>query len=211
MPRFGLPRYVQRWVTPHSITALGMFGEMRMPVAVHHGQLARLPRVNVEADFHCVTTWSVSGLSWEGVRFSDFWTHFVSEWADSRVSHVVFSGADGFSSCIPLDELLKPTTLLATHLNGEVLSVKHGGPLRVVVPQLYGYKNIKHVRTLELCTHARPDKGGRLLVHPRGHVDLEERSGSGFQTFWRALYRLQVPRFLRQVEHLQVPPSAIKE
>src|SRR5258708_6536453 len=35
-------------------------------------ELGRLPRREVVADFHCVTTWTRRGLSWSGYAFRDF-------------------------------------------------------------------------------------------------------------------------------------------
>ena len=39
---------------------------------------------------------------------------------------------------MPLDKALHPDTLLATHMNGEILEPSHGYPLRLIVPGWYG-------------------------------------------------------------------------
>lgn len=208
LPRFGLPRYVSRWADPSRVTALGVHGELVMPLAVRHERLAVLPRVALTSDFHCVTTWSVPDLRWEGWRMRDFWTTFVQEFAHPAVSHVRVSGADGFATCLPLEELLHPSALLADRLADQPLTPAHGAPLRLVLPRLYGYKNVKHLQTLELLrVPVQVGAAGRLLAHPRGRADLEERSGAGLQPLWRALYAFQLPNFLRQAQRFQSPPG----
>ncbi|PTA68118.1 molybdopterin-dependent oxidoreductase [Deinococcus arcticus] len=211
MPRFGLAQYVQRWADPSTVRALGLHGEVHFPLAVAHGQLASLPRVALTAHFHCVTTWSVPDLCWEGWRVQDLWAAFFREAARPSASHVRISGADGYATCLPLEEFLHPSALLADRLAGQPLSQAHGAPLRLVVPRLYGYKNVKHVQTLELLAGPAPVSGmGRLLAHPRGRADLEERSGVGFQPFWRRLYASQLSTFLRQAERFQSPPDPLQ-
>lgn len=211
MPRYGLPPYVQRWVEPAELTSLGIYGEMQFPLALKHHLLQTLPRTQIIRDFHCVTTWSSLQLCWEGWAFNDFWDIFLKDVATRDVTHLMATGADGFAVCLPLAELMSSDCLLADTLNGQALSQRHGAPLRLVVPQLYGYKSIKHLKTLELLCEARSSKAGRFLVHPRGRIDLEERSKVGPQRFWRQLYSFLLPTFLDQVKPFQYPPKSMEK
>lgn len=67
--------------------------------------------------------------------------------------------------------------MLADQLDGMPLSVEHGGPLRVIAPDLYGYKNIKFIKGIEFWRTGEQYQpyGMRLMGHPRGRVWLEER------------------------------------
>ncbi|WP_158591572.1 molybdopterin-dependent oxidoreductase [Deinococcus cavernae] len=195
MPRYGLPK----WIDLPSDPTLSIFGATTLPHLLTQQDLRKLPLTAVNADFHCVTTWSVPDLHWHGWAFADVWQDFIAEFADPAVSHVRFSALDGYAVTIPLEELLKEGVLIATHLSHEPLTVKHGAPLRLVLPQLYGYKSLKHLYRLELLTRPIPSSAtSRILIHPRGRVDLEERSSTGLPLFWRTLYRWQLPNFLRQ-------------
>ncbi|GIW09580.1 MAG: hypothetical protein KatS3mg061_0637 [Dehalococcoidia bacterium] len=63
---------------------------------------------------------------------------------------VVFTCADDYTDSIPLTKAMEPTTLLALEMNGQPLTEKHGAPLRAVVPNIYGMKNAKWIRKIEV-------------------------------------------------------------
>lgn len=204
MPRYGLPKYIKRWVELSPHPTISVFGATRIPLILTLHDLQKLPLAAVQADFHCVTTWSKPDLHWQGWAFQEIWRTYLREFAEVEVSHIRFSASDGFAATIPLAELLREDVLLATQLNHAPLTVKHGAPVRLVTPQLYGYKNLKHVYRMELLTEPKPSGvTSRLLIHPRGRVDLEERSSAGFPLFWRTLYRWQLPNFLREAVRWQ--------
>ena len=98
-------------------------------------EFLELPRVNVFADFHCVTRWSRLGNLWEGVS-----TREILERAGGprpEAGFVLAHGYDrGFTTNIPLAEFLAEDALIAISHDGEPLSVEHGGPARLVVPRL---------------------------------------------------------------------------
>ncbi|UBV44736.1 molybdopterin-dependent oxidoreductase (plasmid) [Deinococcus taeanensis] len=197
MPRFGLPRYLGRQVHPAPDSAIGVYGHVTCPAVRTSSLLAHLPRTAIIRDFHCVTTWTAPRVHWEGWRFAEVWAACLADLAQPDVTHVMVSAHDGYQACVPLDELLRPDVLLADHMNGTPLTPAHGAPLRLIAPQLYGYKNIKHLRRLELLPAPVTSRLGRLLAHPRGRVDLEERSGTGVPRFWRWVYRSQLHGYLR--------------
>ena len=76
---------------------------------------------------------------WTGVRLRDVLT---AAGVRPTAGHVELQGADlpplpttpHFFRSIPLARALEPSTLLATHMNGEPLTLDHGAPLRLVVP-----------------------------------------------------------------------------
>ena len=92
-----------------------------------------------------------------------------------------------------MSEALRDDVLLADQLRGEQLPLAHGAPLRFLLPELYGYKSVKHLCRLELMTEFEPLETGRFIEHARARADLEERNGRRHQILWRYVYRAQLP------------------
>ena len=78
------------------------------------------------------------------------------------------------------------------------LGLAHGGPLRLVAPAHYGYKNVKHLAAIEFRASRRgysfPFPYPGLMDHPRGRVALEERARFVPNWLIRPIYKLFVPR-----------------
>lgn len=113
---------------------------------------------------------------WAGIRLSDV---LRACGVGPGAAHVEFEGLDrvsregrefGFGGSIDLDKAMSHEVLLATHLNGAPIAVKHGFPLRAVVPGWIGARSVKWL--------------GRITVSG-------ESSGNYFQT---KAYRLQRER-----------------
>jgi DMSO/TMAO reductase YedYZ molybdopterin-dependent catalytic subunit len=67
----------------------------------------------------------------------------------------MFHSYDGYSTNLPLEEALKSDVILAHRVDGEPLPTEHGGPVRVVTPQLWAWKGAKWVRRVEFMPHDR--------------------------------------------------------
>jgi DMSO/TMAO reductase YedYZ molybdopterin-dependent catalytic subunit len=72
---------------------------------------------------------------------------------DESTVDIVFRAADGYDDSIPLAQAMHPTTLLVTGMNGEPLPPDHGFPVRLIVPPIYGMKNVKWVERIEAVDH----------------------------------------------------------
>jgi len=127
-------------------------GACASPLSLGFADLLALPQVSVEADFHCVTGWSVLDLAFTGVALE---TVLALARPTAEATHLMCHGADGYSTNLPLVEATKPDVLLVHAAEGAPLGAEHGGPVRVVVPQLWAWKGAKWVRRLELLTHDR--------------------------------------------------------
>ncbi|HEX6197539.1 MAG TPA: molybdopterin-dependent oxidoreductase [Jiangellaceae bacterium] len=174
-PRFGVP-FLSPPPAP-DVPGLAVTGavehDLRLPLAELH---SILPRVEQVADFHCVATWSATGLHWSGVSFRQFWEQVVvprCKPADATVG-IIAHGADGVTAVIDLRDAMADNVMLADRLDGQPLDDRHGAPLRLVSPSQYGYKNIKHLIRLE-ATRTFPKPGLILGEHPRARVAFEER------------------------------------
>ena len=131
-----------------------------------------LPRVEVRADFHCVTKFSVLDNTWTGVS-----TAVLLELAppSAAVTHVLVWAEYGYSANLRLPDFADPAALFVTHRNGEPLSEEHGAPLRLVVPHLYAWKGPKWVRGVEYLTEDRRGFWEERGYHNHGDPWREQR------------------------------------
>jgi len=121
-------------------------GLVEKPVRLTWDEFTRLPMKEVTADMHCVTRWSRFDVRWEGVPFTEV---MKLSGAKPEAKYVMVHGEGGYTSNVPLEDLLRPTTLFALKHNGEPLPPEHGYPVRLVVPHLYAWKSVKWVRGIE--------------------------------------------------------------
>jgi DMSO/TMAO reductase YedYZ molybdopterin-dependent catalytic subunit len=117
-------------------------------LTLDYEELRGLPSVEQVSTFHCVTGWTVRDVHWKGVRLE----HVIGP-ARPRAS----ARALRFVSAeVPYDDYLTraqaalPDVLLAYEMDGKPLSRGHGAPLRLVIPEMYGYKSVKWVERVEL-------------------------------------------------------------
>ena len=137
-------------------------------------QFMALPQVQLRSDIHCVTTWSKYDNDWQGVRFRDVLA-LVSVRPEAR--HVMVHGYGGYTTNVPLEELLDDDVLFAHSHNGEPLTPEHGAPLRLIVPRLYFWKSAKWVRGMEFIAEDRPGFWEMYGYHMHGDPWTEERYG----------------------------------
>ncbi|MER7908861.1 molybdopterin-dependent oxidoreductase [Streptomyces sp. NPDC096068] len=129
-------------------------------------EIRKLPMTAVTADLHCASGTTTLGHEFFGVPASA-----VLDLAPPApdVTHVMAWAEYGYSANMRLVDFTSEQTLLATHHNGEPLTVEHGFPLRLVVPHLYGYKGPKWLRGIEYMTRDR-----RGFWEERGYHNLAD-------------------------------------
>jgi len=126
------------------LTLDGMF---RKPMTLTYQDFLALPQVERTRDFYCVEGWGVTGVTWRGVTVR---TLMEQGDIDPRATHLVFySGDEVYDDSLTLEEALRDDTLLAHELNGGPLEADMGLPLRLVLPDNYGYKYVKWVIRVE--------------------------------------------------------------
>ena len=130
--------------------ALVVDGACRNPLRLGWEEFSALEQVDDVSDFHCVTGWSRLDVSWRGVRLSTLAALADLE-DDAEV--VLCHAKDGYTTNLPLAEALKDDVLLVHTVDGEPLPREHGGPVRVITPQLYAWKGAKWVNRLEFLRH----------------------------------------------------------
>ena len=129
-------------------------GLVGAPASFSLADLKAMPRAEQLSDFHCVTGWSVSNVRWAGVRIAD-----VLEAAGAKpgVAALRFVSAEQpYEDSLTLQQGLLPDVMLAYEMDGGPISRPHGAPVRLVMPQMYGYKSVKWVNRIELGKTLEP-------------------------------------------------------
>lgn len=128
-------------------------GLVERPLALRIADVRALPQAHQVSDFHCVTGWSVEGVRWGGVRLEHV---FAAARPRPEARAVRFVSAEvPYDDYLTLPQALLPDVLLAHELDGAPLPREHGAPLRLVIPRMYGYKNVKWLSRIELVAAAR--------------------------------------------------------
>jgi DMSO/TMAO reductase YedYZ molybdopterin-dependent catalytic subunit len=146
---------------------LAVDGACRRPYTLDWAGLLALEQVDDVSDFHCVTGWSRLDVPWRGVRLS---TALALAEPTDEATHLMCHGSDGYETNLPLSEALKDDVLLAFGVDAGALPAEHGGPVRVITPQLYAWKGAKWVSRLELLAGDRKGfwelRGYSNTAHP---------------------------------------------
>lgn len=139
-------------------------------------EFLKLPRIQVFSDFHCVTRWSRLGNIWEGVSTRELLRQAGG--ALPQASFVMANGYDrGFNTNLPLAAFMAEDALVAIQHDGQPISTDHGGPARLIVPQLYAWKSAKWLAGIELVDRDRAGFWEKNGYHMRGDPWGEERYG----------------------------------
>lgn len=151
---------------------LKIHGLVNKPIEIDYRELLQLKRVEVEADVHCVTGWSVLGSRWTGVRVADL-ADLVE--VKSAARHVIFEAAHGYTANVPLDEATRDNALVTWRLDGRPFAKKHGAPVRALVPDLYFWKSAKWLEGIRFVSRDQPGYWEVRGYHNRANPWREER------------------------------------
>jgi DMSO/TMAO reductase YedYZ molybdopterin-dependent catalytic subunit len=110
-------------------------------------EILAMPKGKVNCRLTSVSGWSVRA-DWEGIKWSDFLREIT---VDEKASHVRFTTVGGgYTTVVSFKDLENPRILLAYGVNGEPIEPDYGGPLRMVIPNLWGYKSCKWLGKIDL-------------------------------------------------------------
>lgn len=130
-------------------------------------EFMKLPAVKVYADFHCVTRWSRLDNIWSGVSTNEI-AKLVG--VKSEAKFVVAHGYDsGWTTNLPLEYFLKHDSLFAWSHDGAPISLEHGGPVRLIVPQLFAWKSAKWIKGVTFLTEDEAGYWEQGGYHMRGN------------------------------------------
>jgi DMSO/TMAO reductase YedYZ molybdopterin-dependent catalytic subunit len=135
-------------------------------------EIHALPASTYAGDIHCVTTWSKLGMTFSGVSVDAL---LAVAGVQPSAAYVVASSHSGYTTNLPLDDVVGGRAWVAWEVDGDPLPVAHGGPARLLVPHLYFWKSAKWVSALRLLDHDEPGFWERNGYHNRGDPWLEQR------------------------------------
>ncbi len=133
---------------------LSVDGLVDTPLDLTFGDLTKMRRAEITRDFQCVTGWRVPDVDWAGVRLRDVLDAAGAHPDADAVRFVSFDGA--YSESLTIDQARRDDVLVAYELDHEPLSTAHGGPARLYVAPMYGYKSLKWLRRIELTKRVEP-------------------------------------------------------
>jgi DMSO/TMAO reductase YedYZ molybdopterin-dependent catalytic subunit len=149
-----------------------VFGNVENEIKLDWEEFQKLDQTLVQADMHCVTTWSRLDQKWEGIPFSKI-VELAKPKPDSKF--VIAHSEYGFTANTPLEYCLRDDCLIALRANGAPLTAEHGSPARLVVPRLYAWKSAKWLRGIEFSDVDKPGFWERNGYHNTGDPWKEQR------------------------------------
>ena len=134
--------------------SLKVDGLVDQPRTFSLADILAMPNSRQIHDYHCVTGWVVPKVAWTGVKMSDFLSLVNPK---SEAKYVLLASADGsYTESLSMDQATLPDVMLGYKLNDKPLSAEQGYPLRLVIPDMYGFKYIKWVNQITLSDHVEP-------------------------------------------------------
>jgi len=162
--------------TPHVDTktwTLTIDGAVNTPVTLNWKEFNELPQLQLLTDIHCVTRWSKLGMPWDGVSIDDLIDLAGGLRPDAK--HLIATTVEGYTTNIPVMDVLNNKAMVATHADGAPLTAEHGGPARLFVPHLYFWKSAKWIQRLTFTKEDHPGFWEVNGYHNYGDPWKEER------------------------------------
>ena len=133
-------------------------------------QFQALPSEEVTTDIHCVTRWSKLGTHWRGVSLDTLF-----EGVDTSYQYVMEHSYGGYTTNVPLADLMGNKAWIVTEFDGAPLDPEHGGPARLLVPHLYFWKSAKWIHGLVMQKTDQPGFWEQNGYNLYGDPWLEQR------------------------------------
>jgi DMSO/TMAO reductase YedYZ molybdopterin-dependent catalytic subunit len=130
---------------------LEVVGLVERPRTLTYDEMRAMPSAEQYFTLQCISN-EVGGelignAHWRGVRLADL---LREAGVKPDAVDVVFHAADDYADSIPIGKAMAPGAMLAYEMNGEMLPNSHGLPTRLLVPDIYGMKNVKWVKKVEV-------------------------------------------------------------
>jgi len=134
--------------------SLTIGGLVERPLMLSYSDLQGLPRTELVRDFQCVTGWRVPSVHWAGVLLRDV---IALARPTAAAKAVEFESYDGtYTESLTLDQAHRDDVLVAYEMLGGPITTDHGGPVRLYVAPMYGYKSAKWLKSISLVEQAVP-------------------------------------------------------
>jgi DMSO/TMAO reductase YedYZ molybdopterin-dependent catalytic subunit len=137
-----------------AVWGLDIFGMVDHHHTYSYDDIVAMPQVKQETTLMCISNAVGAGLAsnavWTGVPMAEL---LNKAGVQKGAVEVKLYGADGYTDTFAIAKALDPTTMVVYQMNGEPLAERHGYPVRLVVPGLFGEKNVKWVTGIEVIDH----------------------------------------------------------
>jgi len=152
-------------------------GLVERELSLSFDDLQKLPQVQLTRDFHCVTSWSIRDVVWEGVPLRAL-AKLTGVKADAQ--WVMFHCADGYTAPVPFEDAMVEDALIAFKMNGKPIPIQQGFPARPFIPHLYGWKSAKWLTGVEFLREYEDGYWENFGYNERGNIwDQERFKGQG--------------------------------
>jgi DMSO/TMAO reductase YedYZ molybdopterin-dependent catalytic subunit len=133
---------------------LQVTGLVDRPLNLTLADLQAMPKTKLVKDFQCVTGWRVPQVHWEGVKLSEV---LAAAGIQSKAAALAFASYDGLDTeSLTLDQAQRPDVIVAYRMLGAPITSDHGGPVRLYVAPMYGYKSLKWLSAIHVAESAPP-------------------------------------------------------
>ncbi|MBL7500709.1 molybdopterin-dependent oxidoreductase [Frankia sp. CNm7] len=133
---------------------LKVHGLVDVPLTLSYADLEAMPQTQLTRDFQCVTGWRVTDVPWSGVRLADL-LGLLGARPEARA--VTFRSFDGlYDESLTIEQARRDDVLVALRMLDGPVSHEHGGPVRLYVAPMYGYKSLKWLGEIELVDKVSP-------------------------------------------------------
>jgi DMSO/TMAO reductase YedYZ molybdopterin-dependent catalytic subunit len=133
---------------PTSEYRLRVDGLVENPLVLTFDELQAMPHIRLVRDFQCVTGWRVPGVHWAGVRLSDILDAAGLQPGARALTFESYDGTDWES--LTLEQARRPDVIVADSMLGGPVTSAHGGPVRLYVAPMYGYKSLKWLSAIRV-------------------------------------------------------------
>lgn len=133
---------------------LRVHGLVDNPFTLTYDELAQLPPTHLNRDFQCVTGWRVIGVKWQGVRLADLLDRAGVHPEGKALRLTSFDGT--YTESLTMAQARRNDVIVAYQLDGKTISSDHGGPVRLYVAPMYGYKSLKWLDGIEVVDKVIP-------------------------------------------------------
>jgi DMSO/TMAO reductase YedYZ molybdopterin-dependent catalytic subunit len=138
----------------HAEYTLDVGGLVDRPFRLSYAELTAMPPTRLDRDFQCVTGWRVADVKWQGVRLADLLDRAGVQAAGTALRFTCFDGE--YTESLTLDQARRSDVIVAYQLDGKPIGSDHGGPVRLYVAPMYGYKSAKWLSGIEVTRKVIP-------------------------------------------------------
>jgi DMSO/TMAO reductase YedYZ molybdopterin-dependent catalytic subunit len=139
-------------VVSHDRYRLKVTGLVDHPLELNLDDLLSMRRTSLVKTFQCVTGWTVPDVHWEGVTLADVLDRAVVHSNAKAVAFESYDKAD--SESLTLDQARRSDVIVAYRMLEAPITTEHGGPVRLYVAPMYGYKSLKWLSAIRVLEEA---------------------------------------------------------